>query len=101
MGHSRREKGHPTDFKRRMGLNQRRLLRLRIRQGGPYREDLLVKLDGIFEELRGVPRTGHSLHNLGRRLDRVKALADGNEIGRGFRSWFGSHLQDSERRAGQ
>ena len=42
-------------------LNQRRLLHLRIRQGGLRREDLLVQLDGLFEDLRSVPQTHHSL----------------------------------------
>jgi hypothetical protein len=44
-------------FKLSYRLNQRRLFRLRICKGGLHREDLLVKLDGIFEELRGVPQT--------------------------------------------
>jgi hypothetical protein len=43
-------------------LNQRRLLCLRIRQGGLYGQNLLIELDGIFEELRGVPRTSYSLY---------------------------------------
>jgi hypothetical protein len=40
-------------------LNQRRLLRLRISQGGLYGENFLVKLDGIFEELRRIPQTSY------------------------------------------
>src|SRR6516225_158636 len=38
-------------FKIAYSLNQRRLFCLRIRQGGLHREDLLVKLDGLFEDL--------------------------------------------------
>ena len=38
-------------FKMAYRLNQRRLFRLRVGQRGLYRKDLLVELDGIFEEL--------------------------------------------------
>ena len=48
-------------FKLAYRLDQRSLLGLRIRQGGLHGENLLVQLDGLFEDLRRVPQTSYSL----------------------------------------
>jgi hypothetical protein len=50
------------------------------------REDLLIKLDGLFEDLRSIPQTSHSLYDISRRLDRIEALGDGEHIWHKVRS---------------
>jgi hypothetical protein len=45
-------------------------------KGGLRVGDLAVQLDGVFEELCGVPQTNQSLGNLARRADRLKALCE-------------------------
>lgn len=61
--------------------NQRRLILLRTRQGTLYGEKLSAELDLCFEKLCGVAQAEGGLREIGKSLDRCKALADRYQIG--------------------
>lgn len=68
-------------------LQQRKLLALQAKlispsgiESGQRILDLSVQIDGVVQELRRSPQTYHSMNDLARRTDNIKALCERTDV---------------------